>query len=229
MVAVMPGGALSKFFTYLGRGNPALSVTLTAAGTLASLVTVPLFLRLLAAEHIAGIDMPAGRMVLELFLYLLLPLGVGMVVARQAPGRAPIFSRWCFRLGLAFVALMVVGSLGSGRIHPGDYGWRAPLAIIAFCLLAQQVSMLPFRLRGWPRADCLSVGIEATMRNLNLALLLKQLLFPAAQGQNAIGDGVLFTILFYAPVAMGCGLPLALRFRRMARREERARAPARTV
>ncbi len=55
-------------------------------------------------------------------------------------------------MGFVFVVLMVVGALGSGRIRPGEYGWRVPLAIIAFCLLAQQLSMLPFRLLGWPRA-----------------------------------------------------------------------------
>src|SRR5262249_7067654 len=47
LVAAMPGGQMSKLFTYLARGNVALSITLTAAGTLASLVTVPLLLELL--------------------------------------------------------------------------------------------------------------------------------------------------------------------------------------
>src|SRR5262245_34967798 len=52
LIAAMPGGAMSKFFTYLGRGNLALSATLTAGTTLASLVTVPLLLRLLAVGYI---------------------------------------------------------------------------------------------------------------------------------------------------------------------------------
>jgi BASS family bile acid:Na+ symporter len=122
-------------------------------------------------------------------------------------------------MGFVFVVVMVVGSLGSGRIHPGEYGWKAPLAMIAFCVLAQQVSMFPFWLFGWPRPDKLSVGIEVTMRNLNLALLLKALLFPAtAKGIDPIADGVLFVILFYAGVALGSGLPLALIFRLKARR-----------
>jgi len=219
LVAAMPGGTLSKVFTYLGRGNLALSVSLTACGTLASVITVPLVLRLLVSGYVPeSFTVPTGWVVRDVVLYLVLPVTVGLAVARWAAPYRQAFSSWCIRAGFVFVAVMVIGSLGSGRIHPAEYGWRAPLAIIAFCLLAQQLSMLPFRLCGWPRPDKLSVGIEVTMRNLNLALLLKALLFDTVKGDDPIADGVLFVILFYAAVALFSGLPLALIFRFRARR-----------
>lgn len=227
LVAAMPGGTLSKVFTYLGRGNIALSISLTACGTLAAMATVPLLLRWLAAGFVPeDFDMPVDRILLELTLFLLLPLAAGMALGRLAPDHRAVFSRWCIRIGFVAVMAMIVGSLGSGRIHPAEYGWRAPLAIILFCILTMQLTMLPFRLLGWSRADCLSAGIEATMRNLNLALLLKALLFPAEKGADPIGDGVLFVILFYAAVALFSGLPLALNFRRLARKEATADALA---
>ena len=65
---------------------------------------------------------------------------------------------------------------------------------------------------GWPRQDAVAVGIEVTMRNMNLALLLKALLFPQA---DSISNGVLFVILFYAGTALVAGLPLAFRYRRV--------------
>lgn len=220
LLSALPGGNLSKAFTYLGLGNAALSITLTCFGLVACLVTVPLWLQLLAAGFIpAGFEMPIGRILAELFLYLLLPLAVGMAVGRWAPARREVFSRWSIRLGFAAVVAMVVCSLGAGRIHPAEYGWRTPVAIILFCLVSMQVSMLPFRLLGWPKPDCLSVGIEVTMRNLNLALLLKAILFPQA---DAVADGVLFVILYYAAVAFFAGIPLALNFRRMIRKDQAA-------
>ncbi len=54
------------------------------------------------------------------------------------------------------------------------------------------------------------------MRNMNLALLLYASLFA---GNPAIGQEVLFVLLFYAATAMIIGLPLALRHRRMGKRE----------
>lgn len=223
LIAAMPGGTLSKLFTVFGRGNSALTITLTAFGTLAALVTVPLWLRVLTPGEVAAdFAMPVGEIVGDMALYLLAPLLAGMIVASRAPRWRRAFARWCIRVGFVFVVLMVTGSVGSGRIHPGEYGWGTPLAIIAFCVLSQQVSMLPFRLLGWPRADCMSVGAEVTMRNLNLALLIKARLFPATtKGVDPIADGVLFVILFWAGVALGAGIPLALNFRRMARRDEK--------
>ena len=91
-----------------------------------------------------------------------------------------------------------------------------PMAIIAFCVVGMQVNLLPYRFLKWPRSDAVAVGIEITMRNMNLALLIKARLFPDA---DELGNGVLFVILFYAAAAMGAGLPLALRYRRKARKE----------
>ncbi len=224
LVAAMPGGPLSKVFAYLGCGNLALSITLTVFGTLATVATVPLLLRTLAYGYIPPeFQMPVVWVVRDVSLYLLLPLALGMGLGRLAPARRGTFSRWCLRAGFVVVVVMVCGALGSGRIQPGGYGWRVPLAIIAFCVAAKQLSMLPFRLLGWSKPDCLSVGIEVTMRNMNLALLLKALLFPAAEERiDPVADGVLFVVLFYAATAMGAGLPLALNFRRMVRKERRS-------
>jgi BASS family bile acid:Na+ symporter len=213
LVSAMPGGQMSKLFTYVARGNVALSIALTACGTLASLVTVPLLLQLLAEEHLlaSNFTMPVGRVVREMTFCLVLPLLAGMAVGRWQPSRRALFARNCIRVGLVFVAVMVVGSIASGRIHPAAYGWRVPLAIILFCVTSQQLSMLPFRLLGWSRRDCVAVGMEVTMRNINLALLLKALLFPPT---HAMADGVLFVVLYYGGTAMIAGLPLALRYRR---------------
>ncbi len=224
LVAAMPGGAMSKLFSYLGRGNAALSISLTAFTTLASLVTVPVLLQLLVARYIdPDFAMPVGAVLADLGLFLLSPLAVGMAVGRRWPARRQAVARWCVRVGLVVVALMIVGSIGSGRIRAEAYGWGPPLAIIAFCVLGQQLSMLPFYVLPWPRADRMAVGIEVTMRNMNLALLLKARLFP---GADPVANGVLFVVLFYAAAAMAAGLPLALNHRRLARREAARAAEA---
>jgi BASS family bile acid:Na+ symporter len=222
LVAAMPGGALSKFFTYFGRGNMALSISLTGVSTLLTLVTVPIMLHLLASQYVpADFAMPIADVTFDVALCLLAPLGVGLTLGRLVKRHQRILSRLCVWIGLVVVAIMIAGSLGSGRIRPLQHGFGVPLAIIAFCVIGQQLSMAPFRLLGWPRTDRTAVGIETTMRNMNLALLINTTAFRNAPD---LGNGVLFVILFYAAAAMVAGLPLSLNSRRQARSEEAVNA-----
>jgi BASS family bile acid:Na+ symporter len=224
LTAAMPGGGMSKVFVFLGRGNAPLSITLTALTTFATLVTVPATLRILAAEYVpADFEMPIGEVVFDVVVFLLAPLMAGMALGRQFPEQRRAIGRWAIRVGFVVVAAMVIGALGSGRIRPGEYGLIVPLAIILFCLVGQQLNMTPFYILKMPRGDRLAVGIEATMRNMNLALLLNTSLF--ARNPEVYG-GVLFVVLFYAATAMVCGLPLALNHRRLWRREDREAAGA---
>ncbi len=221
LMSAMPGGGLSRVFAYLGKGNLSLSITLTAVTTLLALVTVPLWLRLLATAYVPpDFQMPVAEIVLDVFLYLLLPLGLALLLGRFLSIRPRhLFSKVCLRAGFLVVLIMVVCAAGTGRVRPGDYGWRTPLAIILFCVLSQQLGMLPFHLLRWPRPDRLAVGIEVTMRNMNLALALNTLLFPTGDEQlKLLADGVLFVILYYASVALVIGLIVLGVHRWLARR-----------
>jgi BASS family bile acid:Na+ symporter len=217
LVAAMPGGTLAKIFTYFGHGNVPLSITLSGVSTLLTLVTVPVMLRLLTREMPENVDLPVPKIIAEVALYLILPLILSMLVCGRRPSLKKPLATWGVRVGLVVVAVMVAGSLGSGRIHPGTYGWRAPLAIIFFCVLGQQINQLPFYLFHWPRSDRMAAGMEVTMRNINLALLLYASLFA---GNPHLGQEVLFVILFYAATALIVGLPLALRHRRLGKKEK---------
>jgi bile acid:Na+ symporter, BASS family len=223
LTAAMPGGTLSKAFTYLGRGNVPLAISLALVSTLATLVTVPATLLLLGGAYIpADFTMPIGAIVFDVVAYLLVPLIVGMALGQTFPKIRQRFSRVAIRLGFGVVVAIVILSLGSGRIRPGSHGIIVPIAIIVFCLVGMQANMLAFRLLRWPRADTLVAGIEVTMRNMNLALLIKTGLFPEAGSNAELGGEVLFVILFYAAVAMVEGLLLTLRFRRRAIKASRA-------
>jgi BASS family bile acid:Na+ symporter len=214
MVSVLPSGSLSNIFTYLARGNVALSITATTASTLASLVFTPLLIRLLASAHLTGdVRMPTGRILGDILLYLLAPLALGMCVGNCWSGRRLRFSRACIRMCLILLTILVLGSLTSGRIHLLEYGWRAPLVVILFGLLLLGPLQLPTSLLGFNRDDTVTLGIEVVMRNCNVALLLKASIFPAKTGvTDPVGDGVLFVALFYGGATLVIGaLPILWR------------------
>lgn len=216
LLAAMPGGALAKIFTYLGQGNVPLAITLSGVSTMLTPLTVPFMLRLLTRAMPEAIELPVLRIIGEVVFYVILPLSLSMLLCHHLPHWKKPLSAWGVRVGLVIVIVMVVGSIGSGRIHPAAYGWSAPLAIICFCVLGQQIIQIPFYVCRWPSADRVAAGMEATMRNINLALLLYASLFAK---NPHLGPEVLFVLLFYSATSMIVALPLALRHRRLRKRE----------
>jgi bile acid:Na+ symporter, BASS family len=222
LVAALPGGNLSKVFTFVARGNVALSISLSALATLLSVISIPLVLRLGAGDALPReFSVPVDLIIIyELILFLLAPLFTGMVLARFMRRWKDTISKWLIRSGLVIAVFMVTCSIGTGRVKGHEYGWAVPLAIILFCVLSQQFSMLTFRLLRWPSRDTVAVGIETTMRNINLALAIVALLFPASGPANPVGDGIWFVALYYAAVGFFATIPLTLRMRRVIRRQQ---------
>ena len=218
MLAAMPGGSMSNVFTFLAKGNSALSVALTGLMTFLALLTAPLILRLFAADHIPPeIEMPVGSVMREIFLFLLIPLSVGMVLGRVLPvERAVKWSKWTIRGSLVILSILVVGSLGSGRIEVGAYGWRIPILVFVYCLGIQVVALRgSLHLLKYSYRDSVALGIESSMKNVNLGLLIAASLF-ALEGDNAeFGGGVLFVLLLYGGISLFVsGVPAIRSFRR---------------
>ncbi len=204
VVAAMPGGSFSNIFTYLGRGNVALSISATAVSTLGCLVTTAMVLKLFGATQLPeDFQMPAERIVMEIVGCLLLPLLAGMWVRRFLPEYHETIGKVCVRTSVVLLALIIVAALGSGRVQVFAYGLRAPVAMFLFALVSVWLSYGLGWLFRLPLNDSFTVAIEVVVRNAHLGLLLKASLFPAVAGvTDPLADGVLYTVLVYGAVSL---------------------------
>src|SRR6056297_3354659 len=85
LVALVPGGATSNLFTYLARGDLALSVCLTAIAAMLVPFTLPLIMALnfhLLALPANEFSLPYWRVVGQLVLVTLVPAVAGMAIRR---------------------------------------------------------------------------------------------------------------------------------------------------
>ncbi|NQX90004.1 MAG: bile acid:sodium symporter family protein [Halioglobus sp.] len=199
LVAAIPGGTMSNVFTFLARGHVALSIALTAVTSFLCLVTTPIVLSLLISQHVPGnLDMPAGKIAIEITLILMLPLVLGMVVLELFPGVAARFSKLCIRASIFVILLIIIGASGAGRISLDQFSHRDIMIVLTFIIGLATFSWFAPRWLGLNPADSTAVNIEVTFRNGNLGLLIKASLFPAVVGVlDPIGDKVLFTVLLY--------------------------------
>ncbi len=204
LIAAIPGGTTSNIFTYMARGNSPLSISITAITTLACLATTPLILKLLITEYLpADFAMPTAQIVNDIALTLLLPLAIGMLVLRAVPSIAEHFSKWCIRLSLLGIALIIVGSSSAGRLNIEAFGGDNVMLVIAFVIALTIAGWLVPKVLGLVKSDVTAIQMEVVVRNVNLGVLIKASMFPVVAGaSNSIGDMVLFTVLLYGAVQM---------------------------
>lgn len=204
LIAAIPGGTTSNIFTYMARGNSPLSISITALTTLACLISTPLILGLLITDYLpADFAMPAGQIVLEIAVNLLLPLMVGMAVLKFLPAIAPSLSKWSIRLSLFAIFLIVIGSASAGRLDIEAFGTNNLFLVLLFLLLIAVMSWFLPKFLGLTIPDRTAIEMEAMVRNVNLAVLIKASMFPAIFGiSDPLGDTVLFTVLLYGGMQM---------------------------
>lgn len=204
LLAVMPSGSLSNVFTHLGRGNLALSITATVASTLTCLLCTPLLLDLWGAAALPEtFHLPVFHIVRDVVLYLLLPMLAGMAVRRRFPGRALPFARWAVRASMVVLAVIAIGSVTSGRIDIGFYGWLVPAVLVLFVFVQFAIVRGSAWGLGYSAVDSYTLAIEAAMRNGNLAILLSSTMFPTASAADRqLGAGALYVALFYGGASL---------------------------
>ena len=204
LIAAIPGGASSNFFTYFAHGNFALSICITAVTTLACLFSTPIILDALIGDYMpTDFVMPRLLIMCEIALTLLIPLSLGMLCLYLFPKPAVHLSKWSIRGSLVGIGLIVVGSGIAGRIDIEAFGWSNALIITVLTLLFAVIGWSSGRVTGLKRTDCSAIEMEVVVRNVNLGILIKATLFPAADAQTAaIGDTVLFALLLYGGLQM---------------------------
>ena len=204
LVAAMPSGSLSNIFSYLGRGNIALAISITIVSTIGCLIITPVVVRAFAGFHLQNFRMPVAGIIMEIAFYLLLPLAAGMAIGRYFPRGSDQIGKWAIRASLFVVLLIVVGSVGSGRLNLRAYGWTGPAAVLLLGILSQLAAVLLSRLFRFDAAAAFTIGTAVLLRNANLAVMLKASLFPADSPQDAeVGDGTLFAALLYGGISLG--------------------------
>jgi BASS family bile acid:Na+ symporter len=181
LIAACPAGVLSNVYTAVAGGNVALSVTLTATGTLLSVATLPLVTSVgfsLIPGHVqAGVSVPLSRTVADLVVTILMPIAAGMA-ARRVLTRRPRFERGLQAAG-AFSTVVLVGLLlvTQWKTVTGDL-LHLSLAVVIFSAVAALAGIGLARVMPTTPGDRVALAFELPGRNLGVA---------AVVGVNSLG------------------------------------------
>jgi BASS family bile acid:Na+ symporter len=196
IISICPAGTTSNALTFVGRGNVALAVILTAITSLVTVFTIPLLLSWAVPWFLSTGDggrvpqLSVGSTMLQLARITLLPIAAGMIVRRFAPAAAARLARWL--RPTAFVVLVVV--IGFSVAVSLDMVLQNVLAvapaIYALNLAATGTGLLIGRAMRASRRDAMTLAIETGVQNATLAIFLTLTVLdslPLAVTQNVYG------------------------------------------
>lgn len=176
LVASCPGGALSNVVTHFGRGNLALSLSISAVSNLLALIFTPLNFSLAIAANpatagwVRSIAVDPRDLVISLVLLLAVPMIAALLTSRLAPVVATRISKPLENFALIALFLFIVGAVaGQWRNFLMALTGILPL-VIAHNALGLGLGWGASALAGLNTADRRAVTIEGGMQNSGLAL-----------------------------------------------------------
>ena len=192
LVAACPGGSLSNVITHLGRGNTALSVSVSAVAAILALVLTPFnFGWMIASNPVTAgwlktLAIDASGIWISLLVMLAIPMAFGLLVAHKQPALTARIQKPLANFSLlALFAFIVLGLLKERQ------SLNLALLPILLIVVLHNSSGLFF---GWitsiamgvSQADRRAVMIEGGMQNSGLALGIIALQFNSDLGMVTV-------------------------------------------
>ena len=187
LVGSVAGGTASNVICYLARGDAALSITMTMASTLLSVIATPALTWLYVGR---SVPVPAASMLLSILKIVLAPVAAGVIARTLLGGRIrgsePVFPL----VSTAAIVLIIGIVVGLNKSSISSVGAVTVTAVILHNLLGLTAGYWGARLIGCDARISRTVAIEVGMQNSGLAVALAVKYFSAA----AALPGALFSV-----------------------------------
>ena len=179
IIAAAPGGVTSNLLTAFGRGDVALSISLTAVMSLLSVVTIP-FIVLFSYTHLVGGDAGDVSVVetaLGVFLIVTLPVLIGMAVRRWAERFATGVHANAHRISALLFVLVLAAAIYQEHENALEYMGQAGPVTAALNVLMMALAYVLARLLASGPRQRIAISIECGVQNGTLAIAVATLLF----------------------------------------------------
>ena len=179
IIAAAPGGVTSNLLTAFGRGDVALSISLTAVTSLLSMITVPFIVVFAHGQLVGGDadDISVAETALGIFLIVTLPALIGLALRRWAEGfaiRVQPAARW---VSTGLFVLIVAAAIYQERENALEYMGRAGPVTAVLNVAMNGLGYLLARFLASGPQQRISIAIECGLQNGTLAIAVATLLF----------------------------------------------------
>lgn len=177
ILSFCPGGTTSNLFSYLARADVPLSIALTAAASLITPLSIPLFteftLHFLLGES-REISIPISLTATRLFVVTVIPLILGMTLKQIRPTKAKCVHQWVHKVSMILFFSVIVCMVFSLQADLPQYLGDIASITLLMIIMAMLTGYLFARFFQLNRQERKTISIEVGMQNGGMALIVTQ-------------------------------------------------------
>jgi len=198
ILAASPGGPTSNLIAHLAKGDTALSVTLTALSSFATILTIPIIVNF-ALVHF----LDAGQMirldwletVIQILVIIIIPISLGMIIRKYKEGFALKMAKPVRKASGVVIALVIAGIFIKERANFVSYFQQAGLAALALNVVTMVVGYYSSKLFKITNKQAVSISIESGIQNGTLAITIAVVLLGSTA--FAIAPAIYSLLMFF--------------------------------
>jgi len=175
ILVACPGGATSNLVTHLAKGDIALSVSLTALSSLATLFTIPFIINLglqMVLGEDTAIQLNIIQTIIQIFAIVIIPVSLGMLVRSKKEAFADKMES-PMRIASTVVFLLVLfGLLIKERANIIPYFEQAGLIMLGLNLVTMTLGFVLARIFKLSFKQGVSISIESGIQNGTMGLVI---------------------------------------------------------
>ncbi len=198
IIAAAPGGVTSNLLTAFGRGDVALSISLTAVISLLSVLTIPLIVGFSYGQFFgeaAKGDVSVAQIAISVFLIVTVPVLIGLAVRHYATRFATRFEPAARKISAFLFVVVLLGAIFQERHNIVDYYAEAGLITLMLNVVMLGLAWLLASLFGSGRPQRIAISIECGLQNGTLAIVVATLLFG---GGAAVIPAATYSLTMFA-------------------------------
>ncbi|WP_430409114.1 bile acid:sodium symporter family protein [Kordia sp.] len=176
ILAAAPGGPTSNLITQICKGNIALSVTLTAIVSFATILTIPAILSF-ALDYFGStsdvvIALPVVDIILQILVIIIIPISIGMVIRRFKPAFATRMEKPMRTASTVIFVLIFVAIVAAKWQFLGDAMKQVGLVTLLLNIATMALGYVTARLFKLNLKDSISITVESGIQNGTLAIVI---------------------------------------------------------
>lgn len=175
VLSLCPGGVTSNLYSYLAKGNVALSISLTAIVSLITPFTIPFILGWNISYFLndsLAIEIPIGKTILTLVFITIIPVSIGMLVNKKFPNFAKKSDSIVKILSLVLLFLIIGALVAKNWENIPIFFAQAGIASLLLNTISMLLGFIFAKLLLEKEDEITSICIEVGMQNGTTGLFI---------------------------------------------------------